>query len=128
MSEPDGPPPLPAIEPAQAAEVIIGFIRAQMEQTGFERIVLGLSGGVDSATVAFLCARAVGPDNLLAVRMPYRTSSEASETDALRVVDRARLPDRAGRHHADGGSDAGARSISPTSRPRATCSTCGAGT
>jgi NAD+ synthase len=86
MTEPHALPPLPAIEPAQAAEVIIGFIRAQMEQTGFERIVVGLSGGVDSATVAFLCARAVGPDNLLAVRMPYRTSSQTSETDALRVV------------------------------------------
>jgi len=79
--------PLPQIEPAQAVEVIIGFIRAQMTQTGFERIVLGLSGGVDSATVAFLCARAVGPDSLLAVRMPYRSSSEASETDALCVVE-----------------------------------------
>ena len=79
--------PLPAIEPARAVDVIVGFIRAQMEQTGFDRIVLGLSGGVDSATVAFLSARAVGPDNLLAVRMPYRTSSEASETDALRVVE-----------------------------------------
>ena len=79
--------PLPLIEPAQAVQVIVGFIRAQMAQTGFERIVLGLSGGVDSATVAYLCARAVGPDNLLAVRMPYRSSSEASETDALRVVD-----------------------------------------
>ena len=79
--------PLPAIEPAQAVDVIVGFIRAQMQQTGFERIVLGLSGGVDSATVAFLCARAVGPDNLLAVRMPFRTSSDASETDALRVVE-----------------------------------------
>src|SRR5687768_6750853 len=78
--------PLPAIEPAQAVEVIVGFIRAQMAQTGFERIVLGLSGGVDSATVAFLCARAIGADNLLAVRMPYSTSSEASEADALRVV------------------------------------------
>ena len=86
MSEPERLPPLPAIEPAQAVDVIIGFIRGQMEQTGFERIVLNLSGGVDSATVAFLCARAVGPDNLLAVRIPYRTSSEASETDALRVV------------------------------------------
>ena len=80
-------PPLPAIEPAQAVEVIVGFIRSQMEQTGFRRIVIGLSGGVDSATVAFLAARAVGADNLLAVRMPYRTSSEASETDALRVVE-----------------------------------------
>jgi NAD+ synthase len=79
--------PLPLIEPAQAVDVIVGFIRAQMAQTGFERIVLGLSGGVDSATVAFLSARAVGPDNVLAVRMPYRSSSEASETDALRVVD-----------------------------------------
>ena len=79
--------PLPAIEPAQAVEVIVGFISAQMAQTGFERIVLGLSGGVDSATVAYLCARAIGPDNLLAVRMPYSASSEASEADALRVVD-----------------------------------------
>ena len=80
-------PPLPAIEPAQAIEVIVGFIRAQMAQTGFSRLVVGLSGGVDSATVAFLAARAIDPENLLAVRMPYRTSSEASETDALRVVD-----------------------------------------
>jgi NAD+ synthase len=86
MNEPGGLPPLPEIDPALTSEVIVGFIRAQMEQTGFERIVIGLSGGVDSATVAFLCARAVGPDNLLAVRMPYRTSSEASESDALRVV------------------------------------------
>ena len=79
--------PLPAIEPAQAVKVIVGFIASQLEQTGFRRIVLGLSGGVDSATVAYLCARAIGPDNVLAVRMPYRTSSQASETDALRVVE-----------------------------------------
>jgi NAD+ synthase len=79
--------PLPAIEPKQAIEVILGFIRSQLAQTGFSRLVVGLSGGVDSATVAFLAARAIGPDDLLAVRMPFRTSSEASETDALRVVD-----------------------------------------
>ena len=89
MSRADSQPevPLPAIEPAQAVEVIIGFIRSQMAQTGFERLVVGLSGGVDSATVAYLAARAIGAENLLAVRMPYRTSSEASETDAMRVVD-----------------------------------------
>jgi NAD+ synthase len=86
--DPIGPGvPLPAIEPAQAVEVIVAFIRSQLEQAGFERLVIGLSGGVDSATVAFLAARAIGADNLLAIRMPYRTSSEASETDALRVVD-----------------------------------------
>ena len=84
--------PLPVIDPAQAIGVIVGFIRAQMEQTGFERLVIGLSGGVDSATVAFLAARAIGAENLLAVRMPYRTSSEASETDALRVVDALGCP------------------------------------
>jgi NAD+ synthase len=77
---------LPRIDAAQTIEVIVGFVRAQLEQTGFERLVIGLSGGVDSATVAFLCARAVSADRLLAVRMPYRTSSDASETDALRVV------------------------------------------
>jgi NAD+ synthase len=79
--------PLPAVEPSQAVPVIVGFIRAQMAQTGFDRLVVGLSGGVDSATVAYLCARAIGVDNLLAVRMPYRSSSKESETDALRVVE-----------------------------------------
>ncbi len=78
--------PLPAIDPRQAIAVITGFLRAQLAQTGFERLVVGLSGGVDSATVAFLAATAIGADNLLAVRMPYRSSSPDSETDALRVV------------------------------------------
>ena len=78
---------LPAIEPAQAVDVIVGFIRGQLEQTGFSRVVLGLSGGVDSAAVAYLCARAIGAQNVLAVLMPYLTSSEASETDALAVVE-----------------------------------------
>ncbi len=78
--------PLPEIDAPHAVPVIIGFIRGQMEQTGFKRIVVGLSGGVDSATVAYLCARAVGAENLLVVRMPYRSSSPESETDALRVV------------------------------------------
>ena len=80
-------PPLPVVDPAATADLIVAFIRSQMAQTGFERAVVGLSGGVDSATVAFLAARAVGPDDLLAVRLPYRTSSPASETDALRVVE-----------------------------------------
>jgi NAD+ synthase len=78
--------PLPAIDPQRAIGVISGFIQAQLEQTGFERLVVGVSGGVDSATVAYLAAKTIGPDNLLAVRMPYRSSSPESETDALRVV------------------------------------------
>lgn len=78
--------PLPELDAEQAIGVITGFIRSQLEQTGFERLVVGLSGGVDSATVAYLAARTIGPDNLLAVRMPYRSSAPDSETDALRVV------------------------------------------
>jgi NAD+ synthase len=81
---------LPQIDPERAIEVIVAFIREQMAQAGFERLVIGLSGGVDSGTVAFLAARAIGAENLLAVRMPYRTSSEASETDAMRVVEALR--------------------------------------
>ena len=77
---------LPEIDAPSAVEVITAFIRSQAEQTGFQRLVVGLSGGVDSATVAFLAARAIGADNLLAVRMPYRTSSPHSEADAMRVV------------------------------------------
>jgi NAD+ synthase len=79
--------PLPAIEPEQAVEVIVGFIRSQLEQAGFGRLVVGLSGGVDSATVAYLAARAIGPANVLAVRMPYRTSSPESDEHARLVVD-----------------------------------------
>jgi NAD+ synthase len=79
--------PLPQIDAAQAVGVIGAFIGRQLAQTGFRRLVVGLSGGVDSATVAFLAARAVGPDSLLAVRMPYRTSTPESEADAQLVVD-----------------------------------------
>jgi NAD+ synthase len=78
---------LPAIEGPQAVEVIVAFIRSQLEQTGFQRVVLGLSGGVDSATVAYLCARAIGPESVLGVLMPYRSSAPSSEADARVVVD-----------------------------------------
>lgn len=79
--------PLPEVEPERAIELIVGFIRSQMEQTGFRRLVIGLSGGVDSAVAAYLATRAIGGDNLLALRLPYRSSSPASEADALRVVE-----------------------------------------
>ncbi len=79
--------PLPEIDAEQVIDIIVAFIRSQLEQTGFKRLVVGLSGGVDSATVACLATRAVGADNLLALLMPYRTSSPESETDARRVVE-----------------------------------------
>ena len=70
-----------------ARRVIGEFIRGQLRQAGFERAVLGLSGGIDSALVAFLTAEAIGAEQLLCVQMPYRTSSPASLADAQAVVD-----------------------------------------
>ena len=64
-----------AIDTDVARRVVAEFIRGQLEQAGFERAVLGLSGGIDSAVVAYLVAEAIGPERLLAVMMPYRTSS-----------------------------------------------------
>ena len=75
-----------AIETSVARRIIVDFIRAQLRQAGFERLVLGLSGGIDSALVAYLAAAAVGPERLQCILMPYRTSSSGSVTDAETVV------------------------------------------
>jgi len=76
-----------AIDADVARRVMVGFVRNQLEQAGFSRGLLGLSGGIDSALVAFLVAQAVGPENLLCVLMPYRTSSTESVDHARLVVD-----------------------------------------
>ncbi len=75
-----------AIDTGIARRVTTAFIRAQLDQAGFERAVLGLSGGIDSALVAFLVAEAIGAERLLCVLMPYRASSPSSREDAERVV------------------------------------------
>ncbi|MEA2549806.1 MAG: synthase [Chloroflexota bacterium] len=75
-----------AIDAGIARRVVAEFIRGQLRQAGFERLVLGLSGGIDSALVAYLVAEAIGAERLLCVLMPYRTSSGASRTDAEAVV------------------------------------------
>jgi NAD+ synthase len=76
-----------AIDTAVARRIIAEFIRGQLRQAGFERAVLGLSGGIDSALVAYLMSEAIGSDRLLCVLMPYRTSSPASRADAEAVVE-----------------------------------------
>jgi NAD+ synthase len=75
-----------AIDTAVAQRVIEGFIRGQLRQAGFERAVLALSGGIDSALVAYLVAEAIGAERLLTVMLPYRTSSPASRGDAEAVI------------------------------------------
>jgi NAD+ synthase len=81
-----------AIDAGVARRVVTEFIRGQLRQAGFERLVLGLSGGIDSALVAYLSAEAIGAERLLCVLMPYRTSSEASLVDARSVVEALGCP------------------------------------
>ena len=53
-----------------------------MRKNGFERVVIGLSGGVDSSLVAAIAADALGPENVVGVSMPSRYSSAGSKSDA----------------------------------------------
>lgn len=68
------------------AEILVRFIRNEIERTGFRRAVFGLSGGIDSSVVAYLAVRALGPQNVLAVTMPYKTSSAETLRDSQAVV------------------------------------------
>src|SRR4029079_11244416 len=82
--------PLPselAINPPLVTEILTRFVRSEITRTGFKRAVLGLSGGIDSSVVIFLAARALGAENVLAVTMPYKTSSDATRDDAQTVID-----------------------------------------
>jgi NAD+ synthase len=76
------------IDTDAARRIIREFIRAQLHQAGFGRALLGLSGGIDSALVAHLVVDAIGAADVLAVMMPYRTSSPESRADAEEVVRR----------------------------------------
>ncbi|HJQ18854.1 MAG TPA: nitrilase-related carbon-nitrogen hydrolase, partial [Gemmatimonadaceae bacterium] len=80
--------PLPLeIDPKITEEWLVHFIREEMSQRGFERAVIGVSGGVDSAVTAYLAAKALGAENVIGVRMPYRTSSKDSLEHAQLVID-----------------------------------------
>jgi NAD+ synthase (glutamine-hydrolysing) len=84
----DALPPAPLeIDAALTEEWLVQFIRDEMERRKFSCAVVGVSGGVDSAVTAYLAAKALGPKNVLGVRLPYRTSSAESLAHAQLVVD-----------------------------------------
>lgn len=76
-----------AIDTNLARKILTGFIKSEITRMGFNRALLGLSGGLDSALSCFLAAEALGPGNVLAIRMPYSGSSQASMDDAQKVID-----------------------------------------
>lgn len=70
-----------------ARKILTGFIHTEITRTGFSRAVINLSGGIDSALSCALAAEALGPENVLAIRLPYKTSSAESLTHAQLLID-----------------------------------------
>ncbi len=88
MRHSNGPDPDDAsvleIDPALTERILVEFLRDELrDRRGFEKAVIGVSGGVDSAVSLYLAARALGPENVFGLRMPYRTSSPDSLEHAM---------------------------------------------
>jgi NAD+ synthase len=75
-----------------ARQILTGFIRSEITRAGFNRALVGLSGGLDSAVACVLAAEALGPANVLALRMPYKASSPDSLEHAEMVARKFGVP------------------------------------
>ncbi len=71
---------------------IVEFIKEEVVSNGFNKGILGLSGGVDSALVAYLSVKALGRENVKALLLPYKMTSPESLTDAMHVVKDLEIP------------------------------------
>lgn len=80
------------IDPDLVHTVLKHFLRDEIRKVGFEKAVIGVSGGVDSAVACTLVAQAIGAHNVLALRLPYKTSSPDSLEHAQRVIDALGVP------------------------------------
>jgi len=72
-----------------ARKILVDFLQTEIQRSGFSRAVVGVSGGVDSSLACLLAADALGPDNVLALRMPYKTSSSESIVHAGEIIEMA---------------------------------------
>jgi NAD+ synthase len=81
-----------AINSNLVRKILTRFLNSEITRASFTRAVIGLSGGVDSALVCYLTAEALGADNVLAVRMPYKTSAQDSLDHAQLVIDSLGVP------------------------------------
>jgi NAD+ synthase len=77
-----------SIDAAATARILAEFIRSKLDRAGKRKLIIGLSGGVDSAVAACLAVKALGPESLHCLLMPYRTSSPESVEDANELVSR----------------------------------------
>jgi NAD+ synthase (glutamine-hydrolysing) len=76
----------PLAEAPEVYEALICGLRDYVEKNGFERVVLGLSGGIDSALVALIAADALGPERVSAVVMPSPHSADETQSDARTIA------------------------------------------
>ena len=74
------------VNTALLRQILVGFVRDEVHKVGVKKAVLGLSGGIDSALVVFIAAEALGPKNVSAICMPYKTSNPESEVHARLVA------------------------------------------
>jgi NAD+ synthase len=79
------------INPELARKILTGFIKSEITRAGFSRAVVNLSGGLDSALSCALAAEALGGENVLALRLPYRTSSPESLEHAQLVIEQFKV-------------------------------------
>lgn len=77
-----------------ARQILVNFIRSEVTRVGYSRAVVGLSGGIDSALSYALAVEALGKANVLAVRMPYRSSSSDSIAHAELLIEQLETPSK----------------------------------
>ena len=77
-----------SINTSLVRRMLVHFLRAEITKAGFERAVVGLSGGLDSSVACYLACEALGTDNVMALWMGHRTSDPESASDASEVANR----------------------------------------
>ena len=71
--------------------ILVKFIESEITRTGYRRAIINLSGGLDSAVSCVLACEALGPENVLAIRLPYKTSSPESLEHAQLLIDQLKV-------------------------------------
>ncbi|OGG14490.1 hypothetical protein A2773_05420 [Candidatus Gottesmanbacteria bacterium RIFCSPHIGHO2_01_FULL_39_10] len=81
-----------SINPEKETQKIVDFLRSSLQKTPFKKVIVGLSGGVDSATVTFLAIKALGKENVHIVQLPHGEMAKGGLTKSQSLVDYLNIP------------------------------------